>query len=78
MLRIEEVTCMVETHLLKDVIFIETIWSFVLSSKIINICNNIAQKYGNVTVKCDSERFSKIWVARVQKESTKIRHQLSQ
>ena len=29
----------------------ETVLSFVLSRKIINIYNDIAQKYGNVTVK---------------------------
>ena len=33
------------------VIVIQTILSFILSRKIINIYNNIAQKYGNVTVK---------------------------
>ena len=32
-------------------ILIKTVVSFVLSRKIINIYNNIAQKYGNVTVK---------------------------
>ena len=43
---------MIETCCLKNVvIFIQTILSFVLSRKIINICNNIAWKYGNVTVK---------------------------
>ena len=33
------------------VIFIETMLSFVLSRKFINIYNDIAQKYGNVTFK---------------------------
>ena len=43
---------MIETGCLKNVvIFIETILSLVLSRKIINIYNNIAWKYGNVTVK---------------------------
>ena len=43
---------MIETHCLKNVvIFIQTILNFVLSRKIINIYNDIAQKYGNVTVK---------------------------
>ena len=43
---------MTETRRLKNVvIFIQTILSFVLSRKIINICNDIARKYGNVTVK---------------------------
>ena len=35
-------------HLKNVVIFIQTILSFLLSRKIINICNNIAQKYGNI------------------------------
>ena len=39
---------MIETRRLKNaVIFIQTILSFVLSRKIINIYNNIAWKYGN-------------------------------
>ena len=43
---------MIETHRLKNVvIFIQTILSFVLSRKIINIYNDIARKYGNVTCK---------------------------
>ena len=42
---------MIETHRLKNVIFFETVLSFVLSRKIINIYNDIAWKYGNVTVK---------------------------
>ena len=42
---------MVETRRLKNVAtFTQTILSFVLSRKIINICNDIAQKYGNATV----------------------------
>ena len=42
---------MIETRCLKNVvIFIQTILSFVLSRKIINIYNDIARKYGNVTV----------------------------
>ena len=45
-------------HFENVVIFIETILSFVLSRKIINIYNDIARKYGNVTVKdfCKYER----------------------
>ena len=44
--------CMIETRRLKNVvIFIQTILSCVLSRKIINIYNDIAQKYGNITVK---------------------------
>ena len=42
---------MIETRRLKNVIFVQTILSFVLSRKIINISNDIARKYGNVTVK---------------------------
>ena len=43
---------MIEMRRLKNVvIFIQTILRFVLSRKIINIYNNIARKYGNVTVK---------------------------
>ena len=43
---------MIETRRLKNVvIFIQTILSFVLSRIIINICNDFARKYRNVTVK---------------------------
>ena len=43
---------MIETRCLKNVvIFIQTVLSFMLSRKIINIYNYIARKYGNVTVK---------------------------
>ena len=43
---------MIETRLLKNVvIFIQTILSFVLSIKIINMYNHIARKYGNATAK---------------------------
>ena len=40
------------------VIFIQTILSFVLSRKIINIYNDIARKYGNVIVK-DFRKYEK-------------------
>ena len=51
---------MIETRCLKNVvIFIQTILSFVLSRKIINIDNDIAQKYGNATVK-DFQKFEKL------------------
>ena len=50
---------MIETRCLKNVIFIQTILSFVLSRKIINIYNDIAQKYGNVTVK-DFRKYKKL------------------
>ena len=43
---------MIETRSLKNVvIFIQTILSFVLLRKIINIYNDILRKYGNVAVK---------------------------
>ena len=43
---------MIEMNLLKNVIiFFQTILSFALSRKIANIYNDLAQKYGNATVK---------------------------
>ena len=43
---------MIETRRLKNVvIFFQTILSFVLSRKIINIYDYIARKYGNITIK---------------------------
>ena len=43
---------MIETRRLKNaVIFIQTILRFVLSGKIINSYNDIAEKYGNITAK---------------------------
>ena len=51
---------MIETRRLKNVvIFIQTVLSFVLSRKIINICNDIARKYGHVTVK-DFRKYEKL------------------
>ena len=51
---------MIERCRLKNVvIFIQTILSFVLSRKIINIYNDIARKYGNVTVK-DFRKYEKL------------------
>ena len=51
---------MIETHRLKDVfIFFQTILSFVLSRKIIDIYNDITQKYGNGTVK-DFRKYEKL------------------
>ena len=51
---------MIETRRLKNVvIFVQTILSFVLSRKIINIYNDIACKYGNVTVK-DFPKYEKL------------------
>ena len=50
---------MIETRLKNIVIFIQTILSFVLSRKIINICNDIVRKYGNVTVK-DCRKYEKL------------------
>ena len=42
---------MIEMHRLRNVIFFQTILSFTLSRKIINIYNDLAPKHGNVTVK---------------------------
>ena len=43
---------MIKTRRLRNVvIFILTILSFVLTRKIVNVYNDIARKYGNVTVK---------------------------
>ena len=51
---------MIETRRLKNVvIFVQTILSFVLSRKIINIYNDIARKYGNATVK-DFRKYEKL------------------
>ena len=51
---------MIKTRRLKIVVIvIQTILSFVLSRKIINIYNNIARKYGNVTVK-DFQKYEKL------------------
>ena len=51
---------MIETRRLKNVVIsIQTNLSFVMSRKIINICNDIAQKYGNTTVK-DFRKYEKL------------------
>ena len=51
---------MIETCPLKNVvIFIQTFLNFVLSRKIINIYNDFARKYGNVTVK-DFRQYEKL------------------
>ena len=51
---------MIETRRLKNVvIFVQTILSFVLSRNIINIYNDIARKYENVTVK-DFRKYEKL------------------
>ena len=43
---------MIETcHLKNVVIFFQAVLSFVLSRKIINIYDNVARKYGNITIK---------------------------
>ena len=50
--QLEKDHSMIERHPLKKiVIFFQTILSFVLSRKIINIYNDIARKYGNGRVK---------------------------
>ena len=51
---------MIETRRLKNVvIFFQTILSFVLSRKIINVYNDLARKYVNVTVK-DFRKYEKL------------------
>ena len=51
---------MIEMPRLKSVvIFFQTILSFVLSRMIINIYNDIARKYGNITVK-DFRKYEKL------------------
>ena len=51
---------MIENRRLKNVvIFIQSILSFVLSRKIVNIYNDIARKYENVTVK-DFRKYEKL------------------
>ena len=58
--QLEKDHSMIETRRLKNiVIFIQTIVSFVLSRKIVNIYNDIAWKYGNVTVK-DFQKYEKL------------------
>ena len=58
--QLEKDHSMIETRCLKNiVIFIQTIVSFVLSRKIVNIYNDIAWKYGNVTVK-DFQKYKKL------------------
>ena len=47
--QLEKDHSMIETRCLKNVIFIQTILSFMLSRKILNIYNDIARKYGNIT-----------------------------
>ena len=57
---IEKDHSMIEMLRLKNiVIFIQTIFSFVLSRKVINIYNDIARKHGNVTVK-DFRKYEKL------------------
>ena len=51
---------MIEMGRLKNVvIFFQTILSFLLPRKIVNIDKDIAQKYGNVTVK-DFQKYEKL------------------
>ena len=51
---------MIEMPRLKSVVtFFQRILSFVLSRKIINIYNDIARKYGNITVK-DFRKYEKL------------------
>ena len=58
--KLEKDHSMIETCCLKNVvIFIQTILNFVLSRKIINFYNDVAWKYGNVTVK-DFRKYEKL------------------
>ena len=58
--QLEKNHSMIETRHIKNiVIFYQTILRFVLSRKIINIYNDIARKYGNVTVK-DFRKYEKL------------------
>ena len=50
---------MIETRRLKNVIFLHTFLSLVLSRKIINIYKDIARKYGNITVQ-DFRKYKKL------------------
>ena len=57
---------MIETRHLKNVvIFIQTILSFVLSGKFINIYNDIAWEYGNVTKQIYMEPIPSIAMAKI-------------
>ena len=49
---------MIETRPLKNVILIQTVLSFLLLKRIINIYKHFVLKYGNVTVK-DFQKFVK-------------------
>ena len=56
---------MIETRRLKNVvIFVQTILSFVLSRKIINIYNDIARKYGNIYNCCSISNDPKYSIGR--------------
>ena len=51
---------MIETYRLKNVvIFVKTIFNFVLSRKVTNIYSDIPRKYGNVTVR-DFRKYEKL------------------
>ena len=68
---------MIEMRCFKNALtFNQTILNFMLSRKIVNIYNDIARKYQNVTVK-DFRKYENL-VLVLQKEDTKIRHRLSQ
>ena len=64
---------MIETCRLRNVIFLQTILSFVLSRKITKIYNDIAWKHGNITVK-------DFWKNEIKalEEQTQARHRFSQ
>ena len=66
---------MIETRRLKNaVMFLQTIVSFLLPRKIMNMYNDLAQKDGNVTVK-DFRKYEKL---EYKNNKTEIRYRLSQ
>ena len=66
---------MIETRRFKNVVmFLQTIVGFLLSRKIMNMYNDLAQKDGNVTVK-DFRKYEKL---EYKNNKTEIRYRLSQ
>ena len=66
---------MIETRRLKNaVMFLQTIVSFLLPRKIMNMYNDLAQKDGNVTVK-DFRKYEKL---EYKNNKTEIRYRLSE
>ena len=66
---------MIETRRFKNVVmFLQTIVGFLLSRKIMNMYNDLAQKDGNVTVK-DFRKYEKL---EYKNNKTEIRYRLSE